>query len=207
MTAQRGGATPTKPSLLQRVREKAPAVRVLAIAALAIGLIATLAVSGLPGGGGDDEPAAAPARIADTRSSWIPGQASLVTSSEYMAVVERAEEIASGRADARAKLIKRLAAKKKADLKRERDKARERYLALRRAALARYRAALRQNAKDKAAAAERRRRALAEYRERIRKYRESLIIKPGEECRLPSVRQRYDCSSGLLPHEPLPGLE
>lgn len=207
MTAVRGSAVKER-SALERIRERAPGPRVIAIAALSLAITVTVIATGLFGAfGGKDEPPPPPAHIADTRSSWIPGQASLATAAGYEEIAGRAEQLAGIRSEERADLLKRIADRKKADLKRERDRARERYLALRRAALARYRALVRANAKKSAAAAKKRRIALAEYREKLRKYRESLIIKPGEECKLASVRQRYDCSSGTIPHEPIPGLE
>jgi len=210
MTATRGSGTATeRKTLLRRLRVSGRLARPLAIGAFVAALIVTCAVTGVLGavfGGGDDGSPAPPAHIADTRSSWIPGQPSLATAAAYVAVAQRAEALAGERADARATLLKRLAAKKKADLKRARDEARKRYEALRRAALARYRAALRANARNRAEAAKKRAAALAKYRAAIKKYRDSLIIRPGEECKLASVRRQYDCASGTLPHDPIPGV-
>ena len=32
---------------------------------------------------------------------------------------------------------------------------------------------------------------------------EQLVVRPGQECNLPGVRQQYSCHSGLLPHKPI----
>jgi hypothetical protein len=172
---------------------------VAAFAAIAIAVIL------LSGGGGSDESSPSSASsttegltspsgnhlavVRSTDSSWIRGQASLVSLDAFAAVDGRAETLGATYQAARDDEVARQ--ERLAELRRQRAQS-----AARRRALAAYRAALRR------AAAERRRqqRELAERRhrlkEKLKRLREKYKVEPGEECSIPEVQQQFDCSTG-----------
>lgn len=200
MTALRERATTRTRAraLLARLRPLRPYLPWMG-GAVAVALLVALALHGVLGHDGAHHPTG-PTRVLDTRSSWIPGQASLETVAAYRAVADPAEALAQQRAQARTALLAHLAALKKARAAHARALARKRYLEARRRALARYRAALRRNARQRAIALARQRRQRAKYLAALRRYHHALIVHPGQECDLPQVRSRYHCASGLLPH-------
>lgn len=122
-------------------------------------------------------------------SSWTRGQGSLYSFDGYLAVIGRAEDVASDYQAARDKIAAEQ--QRLAEQQREQAKA-----AARRRALAAYRAALRRARLER----ERQQRELAERRQRIKeklqRLREKYKVPPGEECSIPEVAATFDCSTG-----------
>jgi hypothetical protein len=204
MTGMRGTAEAERTVVIRRLRKLLELSPWLGGAAVAAALVVAFAVSGVFGGLFHSHHArVAQIQLKDTESSWVPGQPSLASYPAFMAVAARADALAHQRFAARVALVARLAAEKKARQARARKLALERYEARRRAALARYRAALRRNAEQRRKALEKQRRARAKYLAALKRYHQQLIVRPGQECNLPGVRQQYSCHSGLLPHKPI----
>jgi hypothetical protein len=166
-------------------------------ALLTLGVIAAAAIGGC-GFGGDEAPMPG-AALTPPESSWLPGQKPLVAYPRFAAVFDRAVELARGRRKQRELALERIAREKLAAKKREEADARRRYLEARRRAQRLYRQALREAARKRREQEERLRRIKERIAEQRRKREEKLKIRPGEECKLPGVRERYDCKTGRLP--------
>jgi hypothetical protein len=189
--------------IFETIRKANPRLIAGCVAAFAAVAIAVIVFSG--GGGSDDSSASSSststtgdvtsasghhfAVIRSTDSSWVRGQASLVSLDAFATVDGRAEALGATYQSLRDREVARQ--ERLAELRRERAQS-----AARRRALAAYRAALRR------AAAERRRqqRELAERRrrlkEKLKRLREKYKVEPGEECSIPEVQQQFDCSTG-----------
>lgn len=193
---------------LARVRAAKGAIPVvLGVAALAAGAVF---VGSLIGGDGGKK-AAKPgkpglASIAATRSSWVPGQASLVSYEEYGDIAGRAEELGELLLKDRAALLRaieqaRLRAERRAQRRAER-RARRQYLRERRQARREYRRELREAARERRRAErEAKRECLQAVREAARQRREN-AIEPGEECKIPGIREHFDCEKGFVGPRP-----
>jgi hypothetical protein len=159
------------------------------------GLAAILSLAAIGCGGSGAEQGVL--RAAD--SSWIQGERSLASYSEFLAIAERADNIAAQRLATRKRELALIEAAKVAAAKREKAARLRAYLEAKRRAEAAYRAALRR------AALERKRQlakleALKRKRaEELRKLNGKLRVPPGEECSDPLIRTRFHCRAGRLP--------
>ncbi|MGH2957624.1 MAG: hypothetical protein ACRDL6_11595 [Solirubrobacterales bacterium] len=198
------------------VRDRGGGAFLAGFAAVALVAVAVvLLLGGGDGSGGDSsDPAAAPAegeanaadgsgaesgessdddgefaQIRAVDSSWVRGQASLVTYDAYQAVANRADELGREYQSSR----DAIAAEQLRQAERERDEAER---AARERALAAYREALRKAKLER----QRQQRRLAERRrrikERLEELREKHKVEPGEECQIPEVQAVFDCSTG-----------
>lgn len=192
---------------LARVRAAKGAIPVvLGVAALAAG--AVFAGSLIGGDGGKKEKPGRPglASIAATRSSWVPGQASLVSFEEYGDIAGRAEALGELLLKDRAALLRaieqaRLRAERRAQRRAER-RARRQYLREKRQARREYRRELREAARERRRAErEAKRECLQAVREAARARREN-AIEPGEECKIPGIREHFDCEKGFVGPRP-----
>jgi hypothetical protein len=167
-------------------------------------LLLALAIStGLGGLFGSSHRPAPPIVLNDTESSWVPGQASLADSPAFLAVAQPAWALAHQNAATRVALLAHLAAVKKANQEKARQLALDRYRKARALALAKYKAALKRNAILRKKALALKKKQEAEYKKKLKAYHQLLVVRPGPECNLPSVRQSYQCHNGLLPHKPI----
>jgi hypothetical protein len=162
-------------------------------------LAIALAVALLGGGGDGGGRRQGGTTLTGAAGSWIPGQPSLVASAAYLAIANRAERMARQREAERQRLLALIEARRKAAEERKKDEARRRYEELKRRAEARYRAALRRaealkRKRARELAAARRKRA-----EALRRLLAKLRVDPGEECKVPEVRRRFNCVRGRLP--------
>jgi hypothetical protein len=158
-------------------------------------LVAAGALAGC--GGSGDARSGAVVRAAD--SSWVAGQRSLTSLPPYAAIARRSYALGASRQRVYLARIADIAARRVAQRKRQRADILRRYQEQVRRARLRYLAALR---RAQRLAAENRRRRAALERERARKlkkYLESLLVKPGLECTLPEVRRTYRCRTGSTP--------
>jgi hypothetical protein len=172
------------------------------VAAFAAIAVVVIVISG--GGGSDDSSASSSsstttettsasggqfAVVQSTDSSWVRGQASLVSLDSFAIIDSRAETIGANYQAERDREVARQ--ERLAELRRQRAES-----AARRRALAAYRAALRRAAQER----KRQQRELAERRrrlkEKLKRLREKYKVEPGEECSIPEVQQQFDCSTG-----------
>lgn len=157
--------------------------------------LAVVVIVSLVGGGGDSNKEAAPhyAVIHNVGSSWVDGQSSLASYDQFDAIAGRANVLGeNGQGDYWKGQLQydqdRVAARKRAQ-----ELARKRYLKARRDAEIAYQKALAKAKHDRAVALRKQKeKQAAILRALRRKYR----IKPGEECSLPEIRARFDCSTG-----------
>jgi len=157
-----------------------------------------LAVAALAGcGGGTTHSSGGPA--GGLPSSWVPGQAPLSSSAAFIEISVRADDLAARRSAARHQELVLLAADRLAAKRQARDDALRRYEEARRAAQAKYRAALRRAAREKARQLARLRKARAERAALLKRLRDARKVTPGEECEVAAVRAQFDCMSGHIP--------
>lgn len=197
---------------LGAVLGKVRAARGVLFIALGVAWMAFFVVMGVnfltSGDGGEqaDEaprvaPDSAPGAITATRSSWEPGQASLVSYDEYGEATEGATELGALLLRARTALLEAIEeARRRAE-----ERARRRAERLARLAWLREKRRLEREHRRAVRAAEReRRRAEREARRECLKAvraaeekRKEGAIKPGQECRIPEVQDQFDCETGF----------
>ena len=161
-------------------------------ASLAFGLIAGC-------GFGGDESAAPGAALTPPESSWLPGQKTLADYARFASVLDRAAALAADRWKQRELALERIEREKLEAKKRDESEARRRYLEAKRRAERLYAKALREAARKRREQEERLRRIKERIAEARRKREEKLKVPPGEECKLPNVRKRFNCRTGRLP--------
>jgi hypothetical protein len=167
-------------------------------------LVAALAVLGLvtalaSGCGGGSAPHQAAVPLGPVESSWVPGEPPLSSLPGYRALLSRAVQLAQVRAAARTRELAAIAAAKRAARLRARREALRKYREAKRRAERLYKEALRKAALERKKQAERLRKARLERLRKIRELRKKLRVKPGEECKLPEVREQFHCVAGRLP--------
>ena len=160
---------------------------------------ALVVLAAVASGCGGGAPAALVAPLGPAESSWVPGQASLSTLPGYRALLGRASALAQVREAARQRELARIEAAKRAALLRARKDAMRKYLEAKRRAERLYKEALRKAALERKRQEEKLRKARLERARKLRELMKKLRVKPGEECRLPEVREQFDCKSGRLP--------
>ena len=161
---------------------------------VAVLLVLVLALSAC---GDDEAPTAVP--VQPPESSWVPGQGSLAMSPAYLSIAQRAELQGRQRMASRLRTIEVLAARKKAAQAKKRADALRRYRIERAKAMAKYRAALRKAALERARLKARQERLKREHERRMRELLKKLRVAPGRECEVEAVRREIDCVSGRLP--------
>ena len=162
-------------------------------------LVALAVLAAVVAGCGDARQVAAPAPLGPADSSWTPGQASLATLSGYGALLGRASAIAQVREAARQHELARIEAAKRAARLKARKDALRKYLEAKRRAERLYKEALRKAALERKRQQEKLRKARLERARKLRELMKKLRVKPGEECKLPEVREQFHCESGRLP--------
>lgn len=181
--------------VIENVRALIPALVVVAGVAGAVVLVLSL----VSGGEEDEGGVGAALALGPAESSWLPGQKSLVDYPEFAALFERALPLAERRRVAREKAIEELERRKIAAKKRAEAAARRRYEEAKRRAQRLYQLALKRAAEARERQLERIAEAKRRAAEARRRREEKLKVRPGEECRLPGVRQRFECETGKLP--------
>lgn len=174
-------------------------VPVVLVAAVVAGVV--FGVLSLFGGGDEDEDGGVGAALAlgPAESSWVPGQQSLVGYPQFAALFDRALPLAQRRREARDQAVEDLAQRKIAAQKRAEAAARRRYEEAKRRAQRLYKLALRKAAEERRKQLEKIARARARARRLERERQEKLKVRPGDECSLPGVREKFDCETGKLP--------
>ena len=179
------------------------ALKGIAQALIVVGVVAgaVLLALNLLTGGGDERDAGDGAALAlgPAESSWVPGQKGLAEYSEFAALFNRALPLAKQRRDAREKALEDLERRKIAAKKRAEAEARRRYLEAKRRAERLYQLALKRAAEQRRRQLEKIRKAREEAARRRRELEEKRKVRPGEECRLPGVKQKFECETGKLP--------
>jgi hypothetical protein len=192
------GATLTRP--VDAIRPYMGLMGVLA----GIALIVALAVSGAFSGifSHSSPSPGPPPGIVVVGSSWVTGEPSLASSSQFAAIESRAVALAQTRWNAREALIAEIIAAKKAAALKRREDLLKKYAELRAKELAAYRAEVLKIQRERAAqeaklAAERKK-----YEQELAAYMRARRVTPGQECKDPLVRRYYSCGNGLLPAHP-----
>ena len=177
---------------------------------LAAALTSLVVASGCGGGGGGGGAGAAAhgpfgGQVLAPESSWLPGQASLLSVPAFRTIELRAEVLAQTRERARDLELARIEAARLAAARRAKEEALRKYREAKRRAELAYKAALRRAARLRKLE-ERRLAALRRKRAReLAALRKKLQVKPGEECQIPEVAARFHCETGMTPlAHPLP---
>lgn len=173
------------------------------------GLVPLVAVAGLVAGlvvialnltsGDDDDQSGVAVALGPAESSWVPGQDPLTSYREFATLFDRALPLAQQRRRERERAIKALERRKLAAKKRAEADARRKYLEAKRRAQRLYRLALKRAAEQRRRQLEKIAREKARARRLARLREEKLKVRPGDECKLPGVRQKFECETGKLP--------
>jgi hypothetical protein len=181
--------------LLATVQGLIPAALVAAVVA---GVV-VLAMSIFSSDDDDERGGGAALALGPAESSWVPGQKSLTSYPEFAALFGRALPQARQRRAEREKALDALERRKIAAKKRAEAAARRRYEAAKRRAQRLYRLALKRAEERRQRQLERIARAKARARRLARERAEKLKVRPGDECGLEGVKQKFDCETGKLP--------
>jgi vacuolar-type H+-ATPase subunit I/STV1 len=150
-------------------------------------------------GFGDDGTDVPGAALTPPESAWLPGQKPLTAYPKFARVLDRSAKLAEKLLKQRELALERIEQRKIADRKRADAAARRRYLEAKRRAERAYRRALAEAARKRRA----QQRKIAEAKRKIaaakRRRERALRVDPGEECKLPQVRKRFECRRGRLP--------
>jgi hypothetical protein len=169
-------------------------MRASALACLAIAVALGAA------GCGDAQSGTPPAgSLRCAESSWIAGQPALTESAAYLAVAGRAQLLGDRRLADRGRTLDLIDARRVAAAEHARKAQLRRFAERRKIALARYREALRIAARKKRALERQRRQRLAAARREREALLRKLRVPPGQECEVPEIRAQFDCVSGQLP--------
>jgi len=160
---------------------------------IAVAVLVVASLIGGDGGGGSETGASRYVTIHNVGSSWTNGQTSLASYGQFDAIAGRANVLGENAQSSYWKGQLQYDTDQIEARKRAAERARQAYLKARHDAEVAYQKKLAEaKAKQRAALRKQKAKQAALLRALRRKYQ----IKPGEECSLPEIRARFDCSTG-----------